>query len=325
MSYLALLLATIIETLLPEGLFDGTRRTLHRFNQELEIDLTALGAPRFAHLQWWIPVMLWLLGAYFLHQVLWSMSPLVAGAFSTLVLLYGLRFRQLNDVLTSTQLYLNQGDFFRARERIAVWLKEYDGTEIHLHRPEELVYHAVSHGVERALRQYFALVFWFLTVPGPLGLLIYLLVHWSVVRERQVWESQTFPHERLSLHEAWQSHRAKAMLSPRFVLFAMEWLPARLLALTIGLLAQLDDAALAWRQAKTHSRFSNRAPLTAVCFDAVGLGALPEVSVEPVEDRTEVSVQALQQFRQLMFKCAVAWMMLALLFALLGWLPGFNG
>ncbi|HEX4917044.1 MAG TPA: hypothetical protein VFV43_04010 [Limnobacter sp.] len=321
MSYLALLLATVIETLLPEGLFDGTRRTLHRFNQELEIDLAALGAPRFAQVQWWIPVAIWMLGIYFLHQLLWGITPFLGGALSMLVLLYGLRFRQLNDVLTSTQLFLNQGDFFRARERIVLWLKEYDGTELHLHRQEELVYHAVAHGAERALRQYFCLLFWFLLVPGPLGLVLYLMIHWSVVRERQVWETQAFPDERASMSQEWQQHRLRALCSARFMLFAMEWLPARLLALTVGLLTQLDDAALAWRQAKAHSRFSNRAPLTAVCFGAVGLNALPHGPSQASEVHDEVSVQALQQFRQLMFKCAVVWLLLALGLALLGWIP----
>ncbi|WP_370260923.1 hypothetical protein [Limnobacter sp.] len=321
MSYLALLIAAVIETLLPEGAFDGTRRSLARFNQELEIDLAALGAPSFAHLQWWIPVLLWLLGAYFLHQLLWSTWPALGGAFSVLVLLYGLRFRQLNDVLTNIQLYLNQGDFYRARERVSLWLKEYDGSEVHIHRPEELVYHTVAHGVERALRQYFALVFWFLMVPGPSGLVFYLMVHWSVVREREMWESQAFPHERATMSEDWQESKARALCSARFVLFALEWLPARLLALTIGLLSQLDDAALAWRQAKINSRFSNRAPLTAVCFGAVGLGSGQGHANDTNDEPMELPVQVLQSFRQLMFKCAMLWLLVGLVLALLGWMP----
>ena len=230
-------------------------------------------------------------------------------------------------VFTNAQLFLNQGDFYRARELLLVWIKEYDGTEPAIHRPGELVYHAIYHGTERALRQYFSLLFWFLLVPGPLGLVVYLMVRWSVIRERDVWHAQAFPHERPTMQEAWASNKFKAALSPRFVLFAMEWLPARLLALTVGLVAQLDDAVLAWRTAKNHSRFSNRAPLTAVFFTGVGLAggvAFDPVSNASTEGQTlseETQVQALQQFRQLVFKCAVVWMVVALVFALLGWLP----
>jgi len=327
-SYLALLIAVVCETFLPDGLFTRARNWVDRFNRELEINLEALGAPGYAHLQWLAPMLIWVLGVYFLYQVLWVMSPVASGFLSVLLMLYGLRFRHFAVVFTNAQLFLNQGDFFRARELLLVWMKEYDGTEPVIHRPGELVFHAIYHGTERALRQYFSLFFWFLLVPGPMGLVVYLMAHWSVIRERDVWQAQAFMHERPSMQEAWESNWLKAAFSPRFVLFAMEWLPARLLALTVGLVSQLDDSALAWRAAKSHSRFSNRAPLTAVFFTAVGLvgGAAFDPSSQAATDgqllSEETQVQALQQFRQLVFKCAVVWLVVALVFALLGWLPG---
>ena len=39
----------------------------------------------------------------------------------------------------------------------------------------------------------FAAIFWFLLIPGPMGLVVYMLVHWSVVRERDVWQAQNPP------------------------------------------------------------------------------------------------------------------------------------
>lgn len=327
MSYLALLIAVVCETFLPDGLFARARDWVDRFNQELEINLEALGAPGYAHLQWLVPMLIWVLGVYFLYQVLWTISPLAAGFLSVFLLLYGLRFRHFAVVFTNAQLFLNQGDFFRARELLLTWMKEYDGTEPVIHRPGELVFHAIYHGTERALRQYFSLFFWFLVLPGPMGLVVYMMAHWSVIRERDVWQAQAFAHERPTMQEAWESDKLKAAISPRFVLFAMEWLPARFLALTVGLVAQLDDAALAWRTTKNHSRFSNRAPLTAVFFTAVGLvggAAFDPASKAASEGQLlseENQVQALQQFRQLVFKCAVVWLMATLLLAILGWLP----
>ncbi|MCR2746267.1 hypothetical protein [Limnobacter parvus] len=327
MSYLALLVAVVCETLLPDGLFTRARNWVDRFNQELEIDLEALGAPGYVHLQWLAPLVVWLLGVYFLYQVLWVVSPIAAGGFSVLLMLYGLRFRHFAVVFTNAQLFLNQGDFFRARELLLDWMKEYDGVEHVIHRPGELVFHAIYHGAERALRQYFGLFFWFLVLPGPLGLVVYLMVHWSVIRERDMWHMKAFAQERPTMQEAWESGKWKAAISPRFVLYALEWLPARLLALTVGLVSQLDDTALAWRAAKSQSRFSNRAPLTAVFFTAVGLvggsafDPASSAAAEGQQINQETQVQALQQFRQLVFKCAVVWLAVALLFALLGWLP----
>ncbi|HEX4856848.1 MAG TPA: hypothetical protein VFV28_08545, partial [Limnobacter sp.] len=172
MSYLALLLAVLSETLLPDRLFSAARSWVDRFNQELEIDLDALGAPSLAHLQWLAPLLVWLLLLYIVHLVCWVISPVAAGLLSMLVLLYGLRFRHFAEVFTSAQLFLNQGDFYRARELLLNWMKEYDGSEPIIHRPAELVYQAVHHGSERALRQYFSLLFWFLLIPGPFGVAV---------------------------------------------------------------------------------------------------------------------------------------------------------
>jgi adenosylcobinamide-phosphate synthase len=320
MAYIALLMAVVLETFLPDGFFTRARNWVRQFNQELEINLEALGAPRYAHLQWLAPLLVWLLLVYFVYQVLWVMSPAAAGALSVFLLVYGLRFRHFALVFTSTQLFLNQGDFYRAREMLLLWMKEYDGSEPVIHRPAELVFQAIHHGTERALRQYFSLLFWFLLVPGPMGIVIYLMVHWSVVRERDAWQAQAFAHDLPTMQEAWTNNRWRALQTPRFVLFAMEWMPARLLALTVGLISQLDDAALAWRAAKAQSRFSNRAPLTAVFFTAVGLASGAVLDTLPLNEENQV--QALQQFRQLVFKCAVVWLLVALVFALLGWLPG---
>jgi adenosylcobinamide-phosphate synthase len=311
LTYLSLLLAMFVETVLPDDAFRRLRAWVDHFNQEMEINLDALGAPGGTPYQWLAPVLIWLFGVYWLHYLLWIFSPLLAGLLSVAVLLYGLRYQHFNKVFTEAQLFLNQGDFFRARELVLSWIKDYDGSEVHIHKPSELVFYAISYGAERALRQYFALLFWFLLVPGPSGLVVYLMVHWSVMREHDHWQTQGFAEDRPSMHDLWRTSPLKALFTPRFVLYALEWLPARLLAFTIGLLAQLDDAALAWRNAKSHSRFSNRAPLTSVFMVAVGL----------IQSVADTQVQALQLFRQLVLKCALVWLIVAGVLAVSGFLP----
>jgi membrane protein required for beta-lactamase induction len=323
MSYIALLIAICLETFLPDGFLTRVETWVNRFNQELEVNLDALGAPSYVYLQWWIPLLIWVFGIYFAHQILWVVSPLIAVLLSVTLLLYGIRFKHFAVVFTNVQLFLNQGDFLRARELFLLWMKKYDGIEYPIHRPKELIFQAIHHGTERALSQYFSLFFWFFLLPGPLGLVIYLITHWSVIRERDIENIQTFSHESLSMQQAWEKSKIRAALSPRFVLFALEWMPSRLLAFTVGLLSQLDDSALVWRTARNQSYFSNRAPLVAVVFTAVGLSG--NSAVGPIAKSTadmDVSsednhVQALQQFRQLIFKCAVVWLLVTLMLVLL--------
>lgn len=317
MSYLALILAVIIETLLPDGAFERSRAWVNGLSREFEVNAATLGAPRLSPYQWLTPVLMWVLGVYFLHRVLMDFFPVFAGLISVLVMLYGLRFKHFAEVFTSAQLFLNQGDFFRAKELFLNWVKEYDGAEHHIHSANELVYSAIHHGVERALRQYFAIIFWFLALPGPSGLVLYLAVHWSVIRERELWQMQAFAQEHPGLNELWETDRMHAIFSPRFVQYVLEWLPTRLLALTIALVGQFDEVVLAWRTAKAHSRFSNWAPLTAVCLASVGLAGLRDHS----DNLDDSAVGALQRFRQLVLKCAVVWLVVAFALAVLGLIP----
>ena len=314
MSFLALLIAVVAETLLPDGLFDRARGYVNRLSQEFELDFVAFGVPAFAYLQWLCPVFIWLMITYLLNHFLFAWSVFLSGAFSVALLLYGLRFRHFAVVFTNLQLFLNQGDFFRAKDNLLIWIKSFGEVEPPIHNAGQVIFNAIVHGAERALRQFFSLIFWFLLVPGPFGVVLYLTVCWCVAREKEKW-MYALATEPFSLAQLWESERMHALFSPRFALYVMEWFPARLLALCIGVFGQYEDMVLAWRQGQMHTRFSNRAPLTAVCLNAVGLVAL---SAEVTPD---IQVQALRRFRQIIFKCAIAWLVLAMILALFGVLP----
>lgn len=325
MSFLALLVAVVLEALLPDGFFERLRELVDRFSRECEVDLASLGLNQREHQQWLIPVLMWMIVVYLVHGVLMSTTPLLAAIFTLVLLLYGLRFKHFAEVFTSTQLFLNQGDYFRARELYIHWVKSYDGTEPHVHGPDELVSALIHHGVERALRQYFAVIFWYLIIPDPLGLVAYLAVQWSVIRERQRVSEHGLHLELTSLPELWRTNPTSARWSPRQVQYWMEWLPARLVALTIALVSQFDEVLLAWRNAMLHGRYSNRAPLTAAFLASigyVGAGAVRHAS-DGLDEQSanEGQVMALQSFRQLVLKCAAAWLMLVFAMALLGWIP----
>lgn len=318
MSFLALMLAIVLETVLPTDFFDRLKTRMQNMTLELEIDLAALGLLRFTHLQWWVPVLIWVLGVLLIHWLLMVVSPALAGAFSVLVLLCGLRFKHFTQVFTNLQLFLNQGDFYRARALYQDWLKTYDQTEAHVHTTPELIVCAVGHGAERALRQCFGLIFWFLALPGPVGPVFYMFVLWSVNRERQRAMQHDLSVEHPSMPDLWKAGKLKASCGPRFVLLFLEWIPARLLALSVALFGQFDEAVLAWRQARSHTAFSNRAPLVAVFLSGVGLSFKPTEPVAGAVVLREGPVNALVAFRRLLFRSLMVWLLLALLLALLG-------
>lgn len=304
-SYFVLILAVLIEALLPEGVSTRAQVWVARISAEFEINATKLGAPKLQSFQWLVPVLVWVVGVFCLYQVLMDLQPMLAALLCVCVLLYGLRFKHFAEIFTSAQLFLNQGDLLRAKELLLGWAKAYNGTQPRIERSGEMVFFAIEHGTERALRQYFCILFWFWVLPGPLGLVLYLAVLRSAMDTKS----------RPSAAEQCNSTLVQTALRPRFVLFVMEWLPTRLLVLTIALVRQFDEVLLCWRTAKAQHPFSNRAPLVEVCLSAVGLGA----GLEQLTGRDDLHVQALQQFRQLMLRCTLVWLLAALVLALLGW------
>lgn len=317
MAFFALILAVILETFLSTDPLDAFKARVQQFSVQFEVRFDRLGAPSLVVLQWVVPVLVWCGLAWLAHRFLNNLYSPLAGLFSLFVLVYALRFRQMAEVFTNLQLFLNQGDFYRARELYLDWHKTYGLNEPHIHNPEELMIDAVSHGAERALRQYFAPVFLFLLIPGPVLLVFYLGVLYSVTQDKARHQQLELAVEHPTMSELWAKSRIQAIANPRFVLYALEWIPTRLLGLTIGLLAQFDDTLFAWRQALLHSRFSNRAPLAAACLTAVGL------SGDATRGRSDSTGGAspLMLFRRLLFRSIVVWLGLALLLAVVGLLP----
>lgn len=323
MTFVSLLLALIAESLLPQSVLATLKANNSRFTAELEVDLKSLGAPRLEFVQWWIPVVLWFLGVYFLHEVAGQLGWLPVLIFNVAVVLYGIRFWHFSEVFTTSVLFLSQGDFFRAREKFLDWVAYYNHAKLQVRNQQDLIWMLVEHGIERALRQFFALLFWFVVLPGPSGVALYLVVNWSVQREQLRWQTHELMSEYVSLHALYQDNKLHALLSPRYVLFLLEWVPARLLALTWIVLGYSDDYATLWREARRHAPLSNKAPLTAVGFAAVGLrhGASQRAALlnsTLAEDAGWADLLALTAFRNLVFRSAVVWLALVALLSMMG-------
>lgn len=327
MSFIAVFLALFVESLIPPSQLARIKDMNSRFTVELEIDFAALGAPRFAFLQWWIPVLLWTSGVYFLNDVMGQLGWFPVLVFQLIALLYGLRFWHFSEIFTTMALFLSQGDFFRARETFLNWVSYYNHSTPLVRSHKELIWHAVEHGIERALRQFFAVLFWFMVLPGPSGVALYIAVYWSVQREQLRWHTQDLMTEHLSLPAHYAQNRLHALLSPRYVLYLLEWLPARLLAVTWIVLGFPEDYSTLWKEAKQHSPLSNRAPLAAVGLAAVGLkgsphepGAQAAADGNP-DDAVWNDMLSLTAFRNLVFRSAVVWLVLAAILSLIELTP----
>ena len=88
-----------------------------------------------------------------------------------------------------------------------------------------------EHALREAHQGTFALLFWFLVLPGPLGLVMYPLA----LRAAQSWEHLLEPDER---DFGWFAARAFHLI---------DWIPQRLTAFAFAVVGNFEDALFCWR------------------------------------------------------------------------------
>lgn len=151
--------------------------------------------------------------------VLWLLD--VAVAYATL------RFLATTQTLSLIEKSLRDGDAAGAASRLAQWRAEPvegdDGSAV-----SRL---AAEHALREAHHGTFAPLFWFLVLPGPVGLVMYPLA----LRAARSWEHLADPDER---DFGWFAARA---------FHAIDWIPQRATAFAFAVAGNFEDAMFCWR------------------------------------------------------------------------------
>ena len=156
-----------------------------------------------------------------------AIHPFLLWLLDILVLYGTLRFLQTARELSAIEKLLREGDVAGASSRLAAWRGEAAaaddaGTIARLAAEQAL--REAHHGV-------FAPLFWYLVLPGPLGLILYPLA----LRAAQSWEHLVEPEER---DFGWFAARAFR---------AIDWIPQRLTAFAFAVVGDFEDAIYCWR------------------------------------------------------------------------------
>ena len=153
--------------------------------------------------------------------------PLLAMLFNVGILYYTMGFRHVSHFFTGIHAALRAQDLATARKLIGEW-------RAHPHdqsSTEEIVRLSIEEGIIGAHRQVFAIIFWFVVLPGPSGAILYRMAHYYG-REWARFDSE----------EAGRfGHFAKQAFD------VIEWLPARITAMAFSIVGDFEDAAYCWR------------------------------------------------------------------------------
>ena len=222
-----------------------------------------------------------------------------------IAVLYGtLRFLSTVGELGAIEKLLRAGEVAGAASRLAQWqgqpVEAADGGTVARLAAEQALREA-HHGV-------FAPLFWYLVLPGPLGLVLYPLA----LRAAQSWEHLAPPEER---DFGWFAARA---------FHAIDWIPQRITAFAFAVVGDFEDAIYCWRsQAGAWTR-----PEEGIVL-ASGAGALGVRLGDPISTGDEVHVRpalgvgenaredALASLEGLLWRALALWLVVYLLDAAL--------
>jgi cobalamin biosynthesis protein CobD/CbiB len=156
-----------------------------------------------------------------------AIHPFVLWILDIVVLFATLRFLHAVGELGAIEKRLREGDLAGATSRLAQWR----GVALEAEDAGSVARLAAEQALREAHQAAFAPLFWYLVLPGPIGLVLYPLA----LRAARTWEHGIAPEER---DFGWFAARA---------FHAIDWIPQRLTAFTFAVVGDFEDAIFCWR------------------------------------------------------------------------------
>jgi cobalamin biosynthesis protein CobD/CbiB len=231
-----------------------------------------------------------------------SIHPIVTWLLDAAVMYFTLRFLSTAAHVSAIESQLRANDLAGAANRLAEW----QGEPVEAPEASAVARLAAEHALREAHHGTFAPLFWFLVLPGPLGLLLYPLAF----RAARTWEHVV---EQDELDFGWFAAQA---------FHVIDWIPQRLTAFVFAIVGDFEDALFCWRsQAGQWLR-----PEEGIVL-ASGAGALgvrlgdPIAAREGWRDRPALGVgdpareDALASLGGLLWRSLIVWLIVFLLIA----------
>jgi len=247
--------------------------------------------------------------------------PLLGLVFNVATLYLLMGFRRFSHAYTSVETALKADDLPGARRALAAWR----GVPTGELSSGEIARLAIERGLVDSYRQVFATLFWFTVLPGPAGAVLYRAA--ALLAEE--WQGDPKGADTTPIAQA----RAAFGRPAQNLLWLLDWIPARLTALSFAIVGDFEDAVFCWRT-QARSWVGEEGGEHAGIVLASGAGALgvllggpiPVVGAEP-DERPELGLGDLPEADLLpsavglIWRALVLWLVLMLLLTLANWAP----
>jgi len=265
MGVIAIIAALVLEQWRPLGDRKVVFAALAGWADWLERSFNA-GQARHGAIAWGIAVLAPVAAAGAAYALLWWLSPIAALLLNIAALYLTLGFRQFSHFFTGIQTAIRDGDTDRARELLGAWRGE---SAAHRSR-EEVIRLAIEEAVAASHRHVFAVLFWFVVLPGPCGAILYRMAAF--------------------LDRRWGGKGEFGRFAAR-VRALMEWPAARLTAAAFAVVGDFEDAVYCWRTQAAAWPDPNLGIVLAAGAGALGVKlGMPLNEVEGLQPRPELGL-----------------------------------
>ncbi|MCX7142038.1 MAG: CobD/CbiB family protein [Proteobacteria bacterium] len=226
MSLISLIIALLLEQWKPLADRSYLISRILRFADYLQQHFNA-GERTHGVIAWMLGVLPATLLAIAAYYLLYLMSPLLALALNVLVLYVTVGFRQVGHYFTDIHWALKSGDLDKARSILGQWR----GASCERLNAEEVARLTIEEALVASYQHVFAVVFWFVLLPGPSGAILYRM--------------SSFLHRRWSA--GGDAELATFGSFAAQVFWLLDWVPARLTGIAFAVVGDFEDAAYCWR------------------------------------------------------------------------------
>lgn len=302
MSLISLIAVFLIEQLHPLNYRRAVAAPLSAWADFIESRFNA-GTYQHGVIAWCLAVLFPVLLLSALYALLYSISPILAWGLNVGVLYLTMGFRQFSHYYTEIQVALRLSDLPRARQLLAEW----QGRSSYELGSAEIARLSIEAALVASYRHVFAVLLWFVILPGPCGAVLYRLS--AIVRE--CWgRGNAAEHNDFSIFS-------------RQVFGIIDWLPSRATASAFAIVGDFEDAVYCWRTQPAQWPERDMGIVLASGAGALGvrLGSPIADGVE-VSDRAELGlgdpadVDFMQSAVGLVWRAAVLWMLVLFLLGL---------
>jgi len=318
----SLILALLLEQYRPVNPKGPVFESFGRFADALASNFNA-GERRQGAVGWLCAVLSWVAAANVGYWLLHDVNFILAWAWSVVVLYFTMGFRQFSHGYTAVLEALRAGQLDRARMMLSLWRRE-PADEF---TQSEVAKVAIEQGLLGAHLHAFGVIAWFVFVPalsgallpgtlgalfaGPGGAVLYRLA--------------------VLLNERWGTR--KDLEFAQFGSFArdafriLDWVPARLTAISFAIVGDFEDAAYCWRSQAAGWGDPQQGVVLASGAGAIGvrlgetLHTSGSVSFRPeIGLGEEADLEHMQSAVGLIWRALVMWVLVIALVTIASWI-----